>query len=177
LVTRPSRPLPWTLAVSMPFSAAIFAAEGDAAGAAAALAAAGCAAFAGSVAALAGAAAAAALPSVSITAMTSPLVTLSPSFFTILASTPSTGAGSSSTTLSVSTSIRFSSRFTASPAFLRQATSVASETDSDSCGTFTSTCMAIVLFVAAQAASFLEAASQPRAASTSAFCCSACSCA
>src|SRR5512146_2931914 len=36
-VMRPSRPLPWTLAVSTPFSAAIFAAEGDAAFAAAPL--------------------------------------------------------------------------------------------------------------------------------------------
>src|SRR5690349_16826056 len=76
-----------------------------------------------------------------MTAMTSPLVTLSPCFLTILASTPSDGAGSSRTTLSVSTSIRFSSRFTASPAFLRQETRVASETDSDSCGTLTSTSM------------------------------------
>ena len=82
-----------------------------------------------------------AFASVSITAMTSPLVTLSPSFLTIFANTPSTGAGSSSTTLSVSTSMRFSSRFTASPGFLRHATSVASDTDSDSCGTLTSTCM------------------------------------
>ena len=31
LVTRPSRPLPWTEAVSMPFSAAILAADGEAA--------------------------------------------------------------------------------------------------------------------------------------------------
>ena len=44
----------------------------------------------------------------------------------------------SSTTLSVSMSIRFSSRLTASPSFLCQVTSVASETDSDSCGTLTS---------------------------------------
>src|SRR5260221_104695 len=54
-------------------------------------------------------------------------------------STPSTGAGSSSTTLSVSMSIRFSSRFTASPCFLCQASNVASDTDSESCGTLTST--------------------------------------
>src|SRR5262249_24606761 len=50
----------------------------------------------------------------------------------------SPGAGSSSTTLSVSTSIRFSSRLTASPCFLCQLTSVASVTDSGSCGTLTS---------------------------------------
>src|SRR5262249_61364837 len=45
------------------------------------------------------------------------------------------------TTLSVSMSIRFSSRLTASPSFLCQASSVASETDSESCGTLTSTSM------------------------------------
>src|SRR5688572_5567963 len=39
LVTRPSRPVPWTLEASMPFSAAILAAEGEAAGADAPLAA------------------------------------------------------------------------------------------------------------------------------------------
>src|SRR4029453_18095777 len=47
-------------------------------------------------------------------------------------------AGSSSTTLSVSMSIRFSSRWTRSPSFLCQSRSVASATDSESCGTFTS---------------------------------------
>src|SRR3990172_6245243 len=56
----------------------------------------------------------------------------------MLTSTPSAGAGSSSTTLSVSISIRFSSRLTASPCFLCQASRVASETDSESCGTLTS---------------------------------------
>ena len=56
----------------------------------------------------------------------------------ILTSTPSAGAGSSSTTLSVSMSIRFSSRETRSPSFLCQSSSVASATDSDNCGTFTS---------------------------------------
>src|SRR5690606_18978377 len=52
--------------------------------------------------------------------------------------TPSLGAGTSSTTLSVSKSTRFSSRRTSSPAFLCQLTSVASVTDSGSCGTLTS---------------------------------------
>src|SRR6266851_4234061 len=51
------------------------------------------------------------------------------------------GAGNSSTTLSVSTSIRFSSRLTASPAFLCQLTSVASTIDSGRTGTFTSMSM------------------------------------
>ena len=57
---------------------------------------------------------------------------------TISLMTPSAGAGTSSTTLSVSRSTRFSSRRTASPAFLCQATSVASATDSGNCGTLTS---------------------------------------
>src|SRR5207253_4714798 len=58
---------------------------------------------------------------------------------TISASTPAEGAGTSSTTLSVSISIRISSRATASPAFFFHCSRVASATDSDSCGTFTST--------------------------------------
>jgi hypothetical protein len=78
---------------------------------------------------------------VSITAITSLDVTVDPSGLVISASTPSEGAGSSSTTLSVSTSIRFSSRATASPGFLCQLTSVASATDSGSCGTLTSILM------------------------------------
>jgi hypothetical protein len=66
---------------------------------------------------------------------------------------------------------------------LRQATRVASETDSESCGTLTSTCMEVPfpnasrLGPANQAASFRVAASHDSAASTSSFCCSACSCA
>src|SRR5689334_9842468 len=129
----------------MPFSAAIFFAEGEAedwapagegvtAAAEAACLAAGAVSF--------GAAPVAAATSVSMIAITSPLVTDSPSFLMSLAITPSAGAGSSSTTLSVSMSIRFSSRFTASPAFLCQLTSVASATDSGSCGTLTSTLIA-----------------------------------
>ena len=96
----------------------------------------------GSVAFGAAAAVAAPLASVSMTAITSFDVTVAPSGFTSSTSTPSPGAGSSSTTLSVSTSIRFSSRATDSPAFLCQLTSVASDTDSGSCGTFTSMRMA-----------------------------------
>src|SRR6266545_2388672 len=67
-----------------------------------------------------------AFPSVSMVAMTSPALTVPPSDLTIFASTPSAGAGSSSTTLSVSMSIRFSSRLTASPTFLCHASKVAS---------------------------------------------------
>ena len=55
-----------------------------------------------------------------------------------LASTPSAGAGTSSTTLSVSISIRISSIADASPGFFFHCSSVASATDSDSCGTLTS---------------------------------------
>ena len=79
--------------------------------------------------------------SVSMVAMTSLLVTVPPSALTILTSTPACGAGVSSTTLSVSMSTRFSSRLTYSPVFLCHDTSVASATDSESWGTFTSTSM------------------------------------
>ena len=107
----------------------------DAAGAGAAVAGAGAGAAAAGAAAGAGAAAAA--PS-SMIAMTCSLFTVSPTSWRISFSTPSTGAGTSSTTLSVSRSTRFSSRFTASPAFLCQAAMVASETDSGRTGTLSS---------------------------------------
>src|SRR5690606_8402912 len=74
----------------------------------------------------------------SITAMTCWLVTVAPVLNLISFSTPSTGEGTSSTTLSVSRSSRFSSRLTASPAFLCQLAMVASETDSGRTGTLTS---------------------------------------
>src|SRR5580765_6746428 len=77
-------------------------------------------------------------PSVSILAITSSAMQLSPSFLRIWASTPAAGAGTSRTTLSVSISTRISSSSTACPGFLRHCRSVASATDSDSCGTFTS---------------------------------------
>ena len=80
-----------------------------------------------------------ALPSVSIRAISSPATTVLPSPRTISAITPAAGAGTSSTTLSVSTSIRISSIATASPGFFFHCSRVASATDSDSCGTFTST--------------------------------------
>ena len=76
-------------------------------------------------------------PSSSI-ASTSPLVTVVPSLIFISLRIPAAGAGTSSTTLSVSRSTRFSSRATASPGFLCQPTSVASVTDSGSCGTLIS---------------------------------------
>src|SRR5664279_2185770 len=63
---------------------------------------------------------------------------LSPSFLMTWASTPAAGAGTSRTTLSVSISIRSSSISTAWPGFFFHCRRVASATDSDSCGTFTS---------------------------------------
>src|SRR5207249_4109474 len=96
-------------------------------------------------AAAAAAPAAPAFPSVSIVAMTSPALTVPPSPLMIFESTPSAGAGSSSTTLSVSMSIRFSSRLTASPTFLCHASKVASATDSESCGTLISMSMLFLL--------------------------------
>ena len=143
LVMRPSRPVPVTCPAAMPLSAIIFAAAGivtvliappsGAAGAAPGLAgtAAGCGAGAGVVAVP--------LPSVSSRAISSPATTVLPSPRTISAITPAAGAGTSSTTLSVSTSIRISSIATASPGFFFHCSRVASATDSDSCGTFTST--------------------------------------
>src|SRR5690606_3500563 len=85
-------------------------------------------------------AAAATAPS-SMIASTCWLVTVSPSENLISFSTPSTGEGTSSTTLSVSRSTRFSSRLTGSPAFLCQLAMVASETDSGRTGTLTSVAM------------------------------------
>src|SRR6202142_3212794 len=139
LVTRPSRPLPAIDFGSSLLSSTILRAAGikllwsESCFAACATGAADrSAAFA---------AAAAEAAAGSITAMTSPDPAVPPSALTILAMTPSAGAGSSSTTLSVSTSIRFSSRATVSPTFLCQLSSVASATDSESCGTLTSTNM------------------------------------
>jgi hypothetical protein len=79
-------------------------------------------------------------PSVSMMAITSPAMTVLPSALMICVITPAAGAGSSSTTLSVSMSIRFSSRETGSPTFLCHASRVASATDSDRTGTLTSIC-------------------------------------
>ena len=141
LVTRPPRPVPLSTPVSMFFSAASFCAAGIAgAPAAGALAVAG-AATAGAAAAAGAAAPTSGLASVSMVAMISLLVTRPPSALTIFTSTPACGAGVSSTTLSVSISTRFSSRLTYSPVFLCHDTSVASATDSESWGTFTSTSM------------------------------------
>src|SRR5690606_14452067 len=77
----------------------------------------------------------------SITAITCWLVTVAPSSNLISLSTPSTVDGTSSTTLSVSRSTRFSSRLTASSAFLRHDAMTASETDSGRTGTLISVAM------------------------------------
>ncbi len=123
-----------------------------------------------------GAAAAAAAPfaSVSMIAITSFDVTVEPSGFTSSTSTPSPGAGSSSTTLSVSTSIRFSSRATASPGFLCQLTSVASATDSGSCGTFTSMRMFYTLEINGRRPSRRTSSRRANASSMSCFCSALC---
>ena len=143
---RPSRPEPVILVGSSPCSSTIFLADGISRASCRASAALGAgvgATEAGSGLTTGGGAAPAvvALASVSMVAMTSPDLTLPPSALITLTRTPSAGAGSSITILSVSISIRFSSRATASPTFLCHASNVASATDSDNCGTLTSTSM------------------------------------
>ncbi|AIT27058.1 dihydrolipoyllysine-residue succinyltransferase, E2 component [Bordetella holmesii 44057] len=71
-------------------------------------------------------------------AISSPEVTVLPSPLTISANTPDDGAGTSSTTLSVSISMRISSASTAAPGCFFQVNRVASDTDSDNWGTTTS---------------------------------------
>ena len=109
--TRPSRPEPCTPDTSTPFSAASLAAAGMATPACAPAAATWPAGSAAGAWAAAGAASAV-LASVSILANSWPAVTVAPSCSMISTITPACWAGSSSTTLSVSRSIRFSSRFT-----------------------------------------------------------------
>jgi hypothetical protein len=146
LVTRPSRPVPGTEPAGRLLSAISLAAAGIATpdleppAGAEAVATALAVAWAGLAAAGAPAAGAAeALPSLSIFAITCSAITVPPSATTISDSTPALGAGTSSTTLSVSISIRISSRATDSPAFFFHCNRVASATDSDSWGTLTST--------------------------------------
>src|ERR1700754_1268783 len=148
LVTRPSRPVPATFDGSMFSSTATRRPAGESsstpagAAGASALAAFGASAAAG---AAAGAGAAAAAAPSSITAITWLLVTVEPSSNLISFSTPSTGEGTSSTTLSVSRSSRFSSRLTASPAFLCQVAMSAAETHWGRTGTLTSMDMLVLL--------------------------------
>src|SRR5258708_1359372 len=148
LVTRPPRPLPLICEGSRLLSAAIFFADGMTAGDSVLVAAASAVLVLGGLAAAtAEAAPAGAFASVSMVAITSLLATVPPSPLMTLLNSPDAGAGSSSTTLSVSMSIRFSSRLTNSPCFLCHDSNVASATDSDSAGTFTSTNMARSLLV------------------------------
>src|SRR3989442_12942519 len=140
LVTRPPRPVPATSPAPRFCSAKSLRAAGNATAAAcvaAVTAGAGAAAGAGAGAAAASPGAAP-FASVSMTAMTSCAVTVAPSGLRISVTMPEPGAGNSSTTLSVSTSTRFSSRLIESPAFLCQLTSVASVIDSGRTGTLTS---------------------------------------
>ena len=121
----------------------------------------------------------AATPSVSILAMTSSATQVSPSFFSSWAITPATGAGTSSTTLSVSISTRISSISTDSPGRFFHCSRVASATDSDSCGHLTSMIAiflsSIFFWLGRRAARYLvrtKPLSLPNAWSSNAFCCS-----
>ena len=165
LVSRPLRPLADRLAGSIcGASASIFATAGPEAcplatvaaplplwlaaggGAAAAVAALGTAgAAAAEVAAAGGAAGADAAPSPSATrAKIAPTSTVAPSSTRASKSVPATGEGTSSVTLSVSNSSRFSSTATASPGFLSQLATVPSVTDSPSSGTRISVAMCVL---------------------------------
>src|SRR6516162_4035214 len=140
LLTRPSLPVPATLAASMPDSAASLRTDG-ASGASADLAAgaacrggAGCGCEGVGEVAAGAAFAAGATPSL-IWPRSVPTATVSPSLAAISASTPAAGAGTSIVTLSVSSSTSGSSTATASPGFLNHLQMVASVTDSPSAGT------------------------------------------
>src|SRR6516164_658517 len=140
LLTRPSLPVPATLAASMPDSAASLRTDG-ASGASADLAAgaacrggAGCGCEGVGEVAAGAAFAAGATPSL-IWPRSVPTATVSPSLASISASTPAAGAGTSIVTLSVSSSTSGSSTATASPGFLNHLPMVASVTDSPSAGT------------------------------------------
>ena len=140
LVTRPSLPVPTTESAARLLSAINLAADGMATPAMETLAGTTVAGAATAARAVApGAAATPALPSVSMRAINCSAATVAPSATTSSASTPAAGAGTSSTTLSVSISINISSMATKSPAFFFHCNRVASATDSDSWGTFTST--------------------------------------
>ena len=129
--TRPSRPEPCSAFTSTPVSAASFAAAGIAA---LVCAAAGAASGAGAAAGVS----AEAVAAVSMRANTCSAATVSPFWAMISTNTPACGEGTSKTTLSVSMSIRISSRATASPTFFFHSKSMPSDTLSDSMGTFTS---------------------------------------
>ena len=138
LVIRPSLPVPVTDVLSIWLSASSLAADGMANPALALPVTVLDEETAATGATAAAARALLALPCVSMRAMSCSAETVLPSPITTSASTPAPGAGTSSTTLSVSTSINISSAATTSPTFFFQFKRVASATDSDNCGTFTS---------------------------------------
>src|SRR6185312_750421 len=141
LVSRPSRPLAGMAAASRRFSSMSRRTEGLSfslpASVPVALSSSAAGTSLAATAEAAAGAAAACAPS-SISARSCPGVTTVPFGTLTSRNTPLAGAGTSSTTLSVSRSARFSSRLTASPGFLCQATSVASVMDSGNCGTLIS---------------------------------------
>ena len=175
LVMRPSRPVPATEPAASCLSAINLAAAGMATPA---IGAAGGAALS---AAVAPAAAPTAWPCVSIRAINCSAITVAPSLTNNSHNTPALGAGTSKTTLSVSISVKISSTNTDSPTFFFHCNRVASATDSESCGTLTSTIAMEMLSVFIQkragARAYLlkmKPLSLPKAPSTKAFCCSWC---
>src|SRR5271170_7778983 len=136
--TWPRLPLPVTALRSMPFSTAIFAADG-----AGGIAVAAEGLEAGALAsALAGADADAAVDADDTAPSNAPIDTVSPVWADTSDSTPGAGALISSVTLSVSSSTNGSSAFTASPRCLNHLPTVASVIDSPSVGTRISVAMA-----------------------------------
>src|ERR1043165_4623682 len=139
LVTRPSLPVPSTLAGSIPVSAAIRRTEGASGASAAATfgGAAGVGAGAGFASAAGFAAAGfAGAPAPSLIEPSSaPTATVSPSFAAISPSVPAAGAGTSIVTLSVSSSTTGSSTETGARGLLNHFPIVASVTDSPKVGT------------------------------------------
>ena len=190
LVTRPSLPVPTTEPTAMPLSAMSLAAAGMATPAMEPALGAGAAAAGEAAAGAAAGAGPAAMPTPagSMRAISCSAITVAPSATRISASMPADGAGTSSTTLSVSISIRISSAATMSPAFFFHCSMVASATDSESWGTLTSTiamvflsvCRGISGCVGADGRRAYLVSTKPlileNAPSTSAFCCSWCRC-
>ncbi len=146
---RPSRPVPWTRAISMPVSATSRRTAGESGAPRPSLfdrlavsPAAGSAGFTGwvglgSSAAALGTATPAPWPD-SMIASFVPTLTVSPAATSILSRVPATSDGTSVATLSVSISTNNSSIATLSPSFLCQAATVPSSTVSPNCGMMTS---------------------------------------
>ena len=141
LLTTPPRPLPVTVATSMPASVAARRAAGEdltpspVAGVLAGVEPTLTGAVLGG-AGLAGAAAAAPTIDSSKSARRSPTFTTAPSAAACFVITPARGAGTSTVILSVSSSTRVSPAATGSPSFFSQRETFASTIDSPSGGTF-----------------------------------------